>query len=236
MKYQNLVILGTSHIAKQSLDEVKIFIEEEKPDIVAIELDSKRLPALMSKAPRKIQLRAIRQIGMKGFVFSLIGAWAEKKLGKLVGVAPGSEMKQAINIAKKNNIKIALVDQDIEITLKRLSKTLTWKEKWNFAADILKSVFTRGERIDFDLRTVPEKKIIKKLTSKLKERYPNVHKVLIEERNSVIAGNLRNLMNSNPDKKILAILGAGHVDDVLELVKKSEGINLSYSYTVGQKQ
>jgi len=233
MRYRNLVILGTSHIAKQSLDEVKKYIEEEKPDIVAIELDSKRLPALMSNAPRKIQLRAIRQIGLKGFVFSLIGAWAEKKLGKLVGVAPGSEMKQAINIAKKNNIKIALVDQDIEITLKRLSKTLTWKEKWNFAADILKSIFTKGERIDFDLRTVPEKKIIKKLTSKLKERYPNVHKVLIEERNSVIAGNLRNLINSNPDKKILAIIGAGHVDDVLELVKKNEGINLSYSYSIG---
>ena len=40
-------------------------------------------------------------------------------------------------------------------------------------------------------------------------------------------------MNSNPDKKILAILGAGHVDDVLELVKKSEGINLSYHYSIG---
>ena len=233
MKYKNLVILGTSHIAKQSLDEVKKYIEEEKPDVIAIELDSKRLPALMSKTPRKIQLRVIRQIGVKGFVFSLIGAWAEKKLGNLVGVAPGSEMKQAVQIAKKNNIKIALVDQDIEITLKRLSKTLTWKEKWNFAADILKSIFTKGEKIDFDLRKVPEKKIIKKLTSKLKERYPNVHKVLIEERNSVIAGNLRTLMNSNPDKKILAILGAGHVDDVLELVKKDEGINLSYSYSVG---
>ncbi|MEK6946870.1 MAG: TraB domain-containing protein [Nanoarchaeota archaeon] len=233
MGYKNLVILGTSHIAKQSLDEVKKYIEEEKPDVIAIELDSKRLPALMSKTPRKIQLRVIRQIGVKGFVFSLIGAWAEKKLGNLVGVAPGSEMKQAVQIAKKNNIKIALVDQDIEITLKRLSKTLTWKEKWNFAADILKSIFTKGEKIDFDLRTVPEKKIIKKLTSKLKERYPNVHKVLIEERNSVIAGNLRTLMNSNPDKKILAILGAGHVDDVLELVKKDEGINLSYSYSVG---
>ena len=233
MKYKNLVILGTSHIAKQSLDEVKKYIEEEKPDMIAIELDSKRLPALMSKSPRRIELKAIRHIGLKGFVFSLIGAWAEKKLGNLVGVAPGSEMKQAVQIAKKNNIKIALVDQDIEITLRRLSKTLTWKEKWNFAADIVKAIFTRNKEIDFDLRTVPEKKIIRKLTSKLKERYPNVHKVLIEERNSVIAGNLRNLMDSNPDKKILAIIGAGHVDDVLELVKKSEGINLSYSYSIG---
>ena len=215
MKYKNLVVLGTSHIAKQSLDEVKKHIEEEKPDIIAIELDAKRLPVLMSNAPRKIQLKAIRHIGLKGFIFLLFGAWAEKKLGKLVGVAPGSEMKQAVQIAKKNNIKIALVDQDIEITLKRLSKTLTWKEKWNFVADIFKAAFSKGEKIEFDLRTVPEKKIIKKLTNQLKERYPNVYKILITERNNVIANNLRNLMNSNPDKKILAILGAGHVDDVI---------------------
>ena len=41
-------------------------------------------------------------------------------------------------------------------------------------------------------------------------------------------------MTSNPDKKILAILGAGHVDDVLELVKRSEEINLNYSYSIGK--
>ena len=231
MKYRNLVVLGTSHIAKQSLDEVKNSIEQEKPDIIAIELDKKRLPILMSNAPRKVQLGAIRQIGFKGFIFSLFGAWAEKRLGKLVGVSPGSEMKQAVNIAKKNNIKIALIDQDIEITLNRLSKTLTWKEKWNFIADIFKAIFTKGEKIEFDLRTVPEKKIIKKLTTQLKERYPNVYKVLIEERNKVIANNLKNIMDSNQDKKILAILGAGHVEDVVELIKGSEGVNLSYSYT-----
>ena len=154
MKYKNLVILGTSHIAKQSLDEVKKYIEEEKPDVIAIELDSKRLPALMSKAPRKIQLRAIRQIGLKGFVFSLIGAWAEKKLGEYVGVTPGSEMKQAVRLAKKNNMKVALIDQDIEITLRRLSKSLTWKEKWNFHVDVFKAIVLRKKEVEFDLKFV----------------------------------------------------------------------------------
>jgi len=46
MNYKNLVFLGTSHIAKQSLDEVKQYIEKEKPEIIAIELDAKRLPFL----------------------------------------------------------------------------------------------------------------------------------------------------------------------------------------------
>ena len=234
MKYENLVVLGTSHIAKQSLDEVKNHIKEEKPDILAIELDPKRLPALMSSAPKKIQIGAIRKIGVKGFIFSLLGAWAEKKLGNLVGVAPGSEMKQAVKIARKNSIRIELVDQDIEITLKRLSKTLTWKEKRNFLADLLKAALKSKTEIEFDLRTVPEKAIIKKLTCQLKERYPNVYRTLIDERNAVIAYNLRNLLDENPGKKILAILGAGHVDEVVELVKKSQHPNITFSYSVGQ--
>lgn len=230
MKYKNLVFLGTSHIAKQSMDEVKKYIEDEKPDIIALELDAKRLPALMSKTPRKMEFRSIKKIGMKGFLFSLFGAWAERKLGKLVGVSPGSEMKQAVIIANKEKIKLDLIDQDIEVTLQRLSGSITWKEKINFLLDILKAVFIRKKELDFDLATVPDKKMIRKLTSKLKERYPNVYKALIEERNAVIAGNIKKLMNSNQDKKILIILGAGHIDDVLELVKEQ---GISYSFSIG---
>ena len=228
MKYKNLLFLGTSHIAKQSLEEVKKYIEEEKPSIIALELDEKRLKALMSKGQRKIMLRNIKQIGLKGFLFSLLGAWAEKKLGKLVGVTPGSEMKQAIKLAKKEKIEIALIDQDIEITLKKLSKTITWKEKLNFLIDIIKAVFIKQE-IEFDLTKVPDKKIIKRLTNKLKERYPNIYKVLIDERNIVIAANIKKLMDSNQNKKILVILGAGHIDDVLELIKEPK---ISYSFSI----
>ena len=230
MKYKNLVFLGTSHIAKQSLEEVKKYIEEEKPGLLALELDKKRLNALMSNGQRKIELKNIRKIGFKGFLFSLFGAWAEKKLGKLVGVAPGSEMKQAVKIARKDSIKIALIDQDIEITLKKLSNSITWKEKMNFVVDVIKALFLKKENIEFDLATVPNKKIIKKLTSKLKERYPNVYRVLIEERNMVIANNIKRLMDSAPNKKILVILGAGHIDEVFDLVKEQK---ISYSFSVG---
>ncbi|MBI3035846.1 TraB/GumN family protein [Candidatus Woesearchaeota archaeon] len=233
MKHKNLVFLGTSHIAKQSLEEVKRHIEVEKPDIIALELDKKRLNALMSKAPRKMEFRSIMKIGVKGFLFSLFGAWAEKKLGKLVGVAPGSDMKQAIRIAKMEKIELALLDQDIEITLQRLSKAITWKEKLNFLIDIIKALFMRKKEIEFDLTTVPDKKIIKKLTNKLKERYPGIYRVLIEERNNIIAKNLQSLMSSNESKKILVILGAGHVDDVLELIKEPK---ISFSFSIGQNQ
>lgn len=229
MNYNNLTIIGTSHIAKQSLEDVGRAIEEGKPEIIALELDKRRLYGLFRK-PGKIRLYDIKRVGIKGFVFSLIGAWAEKKLGNIVGVAPGSEMKKAVRLARKNNTKVELIDQDIEITLKRFSKTLTWREKWNFLVDIIKSFFVRGEVIEFDLTKVPSRKVIKKLVGKVKERYPNIYKVLIEERNEVMANNLKRVMELHPDKKILAIVGAGHEDDILGLVK---GPSISYSFSVG---
>src|SRR3989338_10132067 len=217
MDYKNLTIIGTSHIAKQSLGEVEKAIEDIKPDIIALELDNRRLYGLFKK-PGKIRLYDIKRVGIKGFVFSLIGAWAEKKLGKMVGVAPGAEMKNAVRLARKHNIQIALIDQDIEITLKRFSKSLTWKEKWNFVADIFKAIFIRKNIIEFDLTKVPSNKIIKKLVRQLKERYPSIYRVLIEERNELMSNNLKKIMETHPDKKIVAIIGAGHEEDILELI------------------
>ena len=231
MNYKNLMIIGTSHIAKQSLEDVEKAIEGWKPDIVALELDNRRLYSMFRK-PGKIRLYDIKRIGIKGFIFSLIGAWAEKKLGNMVGVAPGSEMKNAVRLARKNNIKIALIDQDIEITLRRFSKSLTWKEKWNFFADILKAIFSRKDVIEFDLTKVPSKKVIKKLIEHVKERYPNVYKVLIEERNEVMANNLHKIMSEYPSKRILAIIGAGHEDDILNLIKKPD---VTYSFKISNK-
>ena len=229
MDYKNLTIIGTSHIAKQSLEDVEKEIEGQKPDIIALELDRRRLYSLFEK-PNRIRIYDIKRVGIKGFIFSLIGAWAEKKLGKMVGVAPGSEMKIAVRLAKKHGIRIALIDQDIEITLKRFSKSLTWKEKWNFFVDVVKAIFVRKNVIEFDLTKVPSRKVIKKLVGQVKKRYPNIYKVLIEERNEVMAENLKKIMESHQDKKILAIVGAGHEDNILELVKKP---SVSYTFKIG---
>ncbi|MBC8444317.1 TraB family protein, partial [Candidatus Woesearchaeota archaeon] len=230
MKYKNLTIIGTSHIAKESIDQVKKAIESQKPEIIGVELDKKRLSALLHKGKRSINLKDIFRIGLKGFIFSLIGAWVEKKLGEMVGVKPGTEMLTAVKLAKKHKTQLALIDQDIEITLKRLSQEITWKEKFNFLADIVKAVIFRKKEIDFDLTKVPKEEIIKKLINKVKKRYPSIYKVLIKERNKIIAKNLFYLIQSN--KKTLAIIGAGHEKEVIELIKDQEVV--SYSFKIKQ--
>ena len=44
--FGNLIILGTSHIAIESVNKVKQLIEEETPEIIALELDILRFKKL----------------------------------------------------------------------------------------------------------------------------------------------------------------------------------------------
>ncbi|MEW5897030.1 MAG: TraB/GumN family protein [Nanoarchaeota archaeon] len=223
-------IIGTSHIAKQSIEEIKKAIEAEKetekPDIIAVELDLQRASALLQQQKNKVPVSSIGEIGVKGYVFVKVGQFIQRKLGKIVGIAPGSEMKTAILLAKKYRLEVAFIDQPIQITLKNFSKELTWKEKGRFISDIFQGIFFPKKQMEkigmdkIDLRKVPATHIISKLIKHLKERYPSIHKTLIEDRNKYMVKKLVHLQKENPDKKILAVVGAGHKEGMEKLLMK----------------
>lgn len=217
--YKNLVIIGTSHIAKQSMKEVEKVIQDKKPDVIALELDKERLYALLNKdkIDRKAKWGDIRRIGIKGYMFARLAEWAENKLGGKVGVKPGDEMLKAVMIAKEHKIKVALVDQRIDITLKNLNNEITWKEKWRFLVDIVKATLGFGEKINFDLNSVPDEKLIEDMLLKVKDRYPSLYKVLVTDRNKYMAAKLSKLME-NFDL-VVAVVGAGHVEGLVEEIK-----------------
>lgn len=216
-KYRNLIVVGTSHIAIESVRAVESVILNERPGIVALELDRIRFLSLVSGDKRKLKIKDVWQLGLKGFLINLIGAWVEKKLGEMVGTPPGSDMLKAVQTARSVGADIALIDQDIRITLRKLSKTITWKEKLMFVWDIIKGVVVRKPVIKFDLRKVPSEEVIEKLTSLVKKSYPSFYKVLIEERNEVMSKSLYKLMSLN--KQIVAVVGAGHEKEIIRLVK-----------------
>ncbi len=224
----NLKIIGTSHIAKQSIDEITKAIEEDKPDIVAVELDVQRAAALLHQQKTKMSFSDIAKIGVKGYVFVKIGQYIQQKLGKIVGVAPGSEMKTALELAQKNKIKVAFIDQPIRITLRNFSKELTWKEKGRFLLDIIFGLFFPKKQLKkyalekFDFRRVPEQEVIAKIINEMKKQYPSIYKTLITDRNKYMVKQLVKLLREHPEKKILAVVGAGHRGGMEKLLLEAE--------------
>ena len=78
-KYKNLYIIGSSHIAKESVNKVKDEIEKNHPELICLELDQQRFLSLLSKK-RKSGIKALKSLGIKGFLFNFIGALIEKSL------------------------------------------------------------------------------------------------------------------------------------------------------------
>ena len=175
----------------------------------------------------ELQLNVLKQMKKRPrlVVADTMNLWIEKKIGQIVKVEPGSEMKMAISLAKRHNLKIALIDQHIAVTLGRFSQTITWKEKWNFAVDLILGIIIpkrQMKRFNLtvnDLTKVPDSRTISKILEFTKKRYPNFYNVLVHERNIVMANNLSHLMKENGSETILAVVGAGHQEEMMEMIK-----------------
>ena len=52
---KEIILVGTAHISKESINLVEKTIDEEQPDIIGIELDKERLAQLLSGKSGKKQ-------------------------------------------------------------------------------------------------------------------------------------------------------------------------------------
>lgn len=210
MVYHNLTVVGTSHISPESIRMVQKVIRDTRPEVVAVELDRSRFDALLRKKRQRLRWKDVRRFGVVGFLFALFGSWIEERLGKIVGTKPGDEMRAAIAEAAKVHAKLLLIDQDIAVTISRLLKQLTLREKCRFAWDLVFGIFRKGAMAKIDLRKVPEEELIEKVIAHVRDRYPTVYRVLIEERDKIMARKLREYIARHPTVKIVAVVGAGH--------------------------
>ncbi len=219
MKHGNLTIIGTSHIAEESVRNVKETILTEKPDIVAVELDHARLHAIFSSEKPRMSFAMLRLMGITGFVFFLIGGFLQRRLGKLIGAVPGHEMKTAVEVAKQNGIRVALIDQPINITMSRVS-AIKAGEKIKMVRDLFLGITgLEREHAQIDLTKTPPGSFVDMAMKKIRKRYPGLYKALVADRNVYMARVLSRIMKIEPQSRIVAVVGAGHEKEIMQLLK-----------------
>ena len=211
----NIILVGTAHISKDSVEEVKQVIEEYKPDIVAIELCKRRYEAITKKdqwenTPVTKLLKSNQAYLMLAQTF--LGS-IQRKLGKEYGVEPGSEMIAAMDEAKKHKLDVALVDRDISITLKRAWKKMGFREKFRLTWEFLKAMlgFDEEELEGLDLEELMNQDMISTLMEEFGEIAPSVTTVLIYERDKYIA---KKILDESKKGKVVAVVGAGHLKGI----------------------
>ena len=205
-------IYGTSHVSQESIELIEDAFEDE-PDMVALELDPPRLEALMFDGRGRPD----------GDLFIRLLEKFQKFIGNRTGLMPGEEMLYAYNRAIQENLDIALIDQDIRVTVDRL-KSIRRKEKVKAFLSI-----GAGFLIPFgdgmDLESIPDGEEIDRLTSEMKTSFPGIYQVLMEDRNRVMAEALMSLQENNPDSDIAVFMGAAHEKPVSEILER-EGFEI----------
>ena len=101
-------LIGTAHVSKNSVEEVRNIIETENPDRICIELDSSRLKTKTDKADwENMDIRKVFKEG-RGFFLLANTALAsfQKRMGAQTGINPGEEILSAASIAKEKDIPL----------------------------------------------------------------------------------------------------------------------------------
>ncbi|MCF8241833.1 MAG: TraB/GumN family protein [Melioribacteraceae bacterium] len=220
---REFILVGTAHISRQSADLVREVIENEKPDCVSVELDPQRYKALSEKKKwESLDLRAvIKNKQLTTLLINILLASYQKKLGEKLGVTPGLELLEAANTAKEKNIPIELCDRDVRITLRRAWNSMSLWQKMKFLSFGLAGVFEDQEISEEKLNEIKQKDALNELMRELGEAMPPLKTVLIDERDNYLATKIQD----SPGKKIVAVVGAGHLEGIkkaLEEKRKSD--------------
>ena len=207
-----LRLLGTAHVATASVEAVKEQIETYQPKIVGVELCKTRHDALVEG--RRLDKEGLRRVIKEGkapmvLMQAMLSA-EQRRLGLNEGQEPGAELLAAVETARVAGIDVALVDRDIQVTMRRAWKKMKWRERFR----LLFSLFGDDEELeeDFDLdELLTDSDLLSTMMEDLKEFSQGAGEALIDERDRYIA---EKIMQSKTEEKMLVVVGAGHLKGI----------------------
>ncbi|QQR92362.1 MAG: TraB/GumN family protein [Candidatus Iainarchaeum archaeon] len=210
---KEIILVGTAHISRASVELVEKTIAEEKPNIIAVELDESRLRQLLEgQQYEKMNMSELIQKGQAGLLLlNLFLANMQKRLGENVGVKPGEEMLVAVKAAQAGKTPILLADRDLKITFQRALASISLFEKLKLGGSIFTGFFEEQKPFDKEqIEKMKDQDLISHLLEELSKQYPKLKQTLVDERDAYLAHKIM----LSPGKKTVAVVGAGHMQGI----------------------
>ncbi len=206
-------LLGTAHVSRTSAEAVQRLLESGHYDAVAIELCASRYQSLTERdAWRDMNLFSIIREGKAGMMMASLALSAyQKRIAEQFGIEPGAEMKAAIEAARKAGLPVQLIDREIGITLRRASRRMSLWKRWLMINGLIVSMFTRQEIPEEDIERLKQGDLLTETFSEFSDTSPELYESLIAERDEYMAARLRQENADHAGRKVLAVLGAGHL-------------------------
>lgn len=240
----DITLIGTVHVSKSTRERVMDIISELEHDVVAIELDSKRLYKMLDK-DADFSHGSEDSVGLK----NLLSKYQDNKYKNYDNILqPGeADMIPAVEQGIEQDSEIALVDMsvsdlksniksnaitngklDIELFNKPSDEILdNLKSFINHQKDMANKLNKKGGLEDYvdNMENAPLSKV-KNTFGPLEEIAPEIIDALIDERDKYMAGHLLWLHKQNKD--VISVMGKGHLIGVYNYLQNPEQIPEEY--------
>ncbi|MDX9959346.1 MAG: TraB/GumN family protein, partial [Spirochaetia bacterium] len=215
---RRIVLIGTAHVSRESVDEVEAAIASEKPDMVCVELDANRWRSMTS--PDAWAKTDIIKIIKDGKAFLLLATLAlsafQKRMGADSGVKPGEEMVAAVHAAEAAGIPYTFCDRDVQTTLRRAWGRSNFWNKTKLMAQLIASAFGTEKPDAAEIEKLKNKSELDQMMNELADYLPSVKETLIDERDRYLAARIW----ASAGQRIVAVIGAGHADGVVSWLER----------------
>ena len=215
---KQVILVGTAHVSRESAQQVRQVIQEEQPDTVCVELCQSRYQSIRQK--ERWQETDIVKIIKEKKTFLLLSnlmlASFQKRIAKKLDIKPGQEMIAAVETAEEVGAEIHLADRDIRTTLSRTWRAMGLWTKIKLFFQLILSLGEVEEITEEDIEKMKHQDVLEILLAEVGKSLPVLKTILIDERDQYLAQKIR----TAPGKKIVAVVGAGHIPGIKKCWKE----------------
>lgn len=224
---REIILIPTAHVSQKSAEMVAQVIEEEKPDVICVELCEQRHEQI--KNPNRFEeMDIIKVIKHKKSMFllaNLVLSAYQRKMAKGLGIEAGSEMLAGVRLAEETGATLVLADRSIQTTFSRIWYGMGFREKGKVLIQLLMSLFDDESLSEEDLEELKQEDMLTAALSELSVAFPMLKKPLVDERDTYLAEKIWRAQG----QKVVAIVGAAHVPGIKSIFSKKIEENISPS-------
>jgi pheromone shutdown-related protein TraB len=146
----------------------------------------------------------------------------QQRIAEQFGIEPGAELKAAARAANDRGLELQLVDRDLATTLRRTYRAVPWYKRFYLTSGLVLSSFSSEEIDEEAIERLKEGDILESTFTEFAEQSPELYEALITERDRYMAARLRSENAGRPDRRVLVVVGAGHLEGLAHHLEHGE--------------
>jgi pheromone shutdown protein TraB len=201
-----ITLVGVGHVFDIE-GQVRSIIKRTGPAAVGVELDKARYDALMNPGEEREAPLAYRLL-----------AFTQRRIAKQYDQSVGSEMLAAVNEAGVLGSEVLFIDVDASMMFRKLWTQMPFKEKVLMLFSGVTGMVISKKKVESEMKKFEENE--KGYLELLGKEFPTVKKVLIDDRNEVMARRIE--IAEQKYGNVLAVIGDGHIEGVQHLLNRPD--------------